>query len=170
MMADHYAMQHIPQSQSRNKKEQDVNVDPEDVVQPHPDDKSHAISVDSEQGSVMSHSNRGSSDEEDNIPLAQLDRKYRRERENSYDEDDYPLWELSKRLKSCDDQEVMPSPAPSEYDNNSGGSLVDINECRISNRKVRKSRKDKLDRVITLVFCLNCIINNFFLLSPLLVS
>ena len=39
----------------------------------------------------MSHSNRGSSNEEDNIPFAQLARKYGRERENSSDEDDIPL-------------------------------------------------------------------------------
>ena len=137
-------------------------MDPKDVIQPQPHDESDAVSVDSAQGSVKLHSNRVSSDEEDNIPLAQLARKYRRKRENFSSEDDIPLWELSKRLKSRGDPEVMPFP---EYDNDGGGSLMDINECRKSNRKVTKSRKDKLDNVITLVSCLK---NNLFVLSPLL--
>ena len=120
-------------------------MDPEDVVQPHPEDESDAVSVNSEQGSVISHSNRVSSDEEDHISLAQLALKYRRERENSSSEDAIPFWELSKRLKSRDDPEVKPPSAPSEYDNDGceSQSLRDINECRKSNRKVRKPRKDK---------------------------
>ena len=134
-------------------------MDPENVVQPQPDHESNAVSGDSEQGSVISHSNRVSSDEEDNIPLAQLARKYRRERDNPSSEDDIPLWELSKRLKSRDDPNVLPPSAPSEYVNDGGGSLMDIIKCRLSNRKVRKSRKDKLDRVITPVSCLKSIIN-----------
>ena len=99
--------------------------------------------MNSEQGSVISHSNRVSSDEEDHISLAQLARKYRRERQNSSSEDAFPFWELSKRLKSRDDPEVKPPSAPSKYDNDGFRSLRDINECRKSNRKVRKPRKDK---------------------------
>lgn len=122
-----YAAAPESESNSESEEEQDINVDHEDVVQPQPDDESDAVSVDSEQVSFKSHSNRVSSDEEDNIPLAQLARKYRGKRENSSSEDGIPLWKLSKRLKSRSDPEAMPS---SEYDNDGGGSLMDITECR----------------------------------------
>lgn len=37
--------------------------------------------------------------EDDNVPLAQLARKYRKERENSSSEADIPLFELKKEIK-----------------------------------------------------------------------
>ena len=70
-----YAAAPESESNAESEEEQDVNVDPKDAIQPQPDDESGAVSEDSEQGSVKSHSNRVSSDEEDNIPLAQLARK-----------------------------------------------------------------------------------------------
>ena len=140
-----------PESESDTEsEEQNANINPPDVEQQRPGDDSDAVSVDSEQGSVMSQSNYGSSDEEDNIALAQLAQKYRRKREHSSSEEDNPLWELSKRLKSRDDPEVMPSSdAHSELSNDGGGSLMDINECCVSRKNVRKSRKDKLYRIKT---------------------
>lgn len=37
--------------------------------------------------------------EDDNVPLAQLARKYRKERENSSSEADIPLFEFKKEIK-----------------------------------------------------------------------
>ena len=137
-----YAATPESESDTESEEEQDANINPPDVEQQRSGDDSDAVSVDSEQGSVMSQSNYGSSDEEDNIPLAQQAQKYRRKREHSSSEEDIPLWELSKRLKSRNDPEVMPSSdAHSELSNDGGGSLMDINECRVSRKKRSKIKK-----------------------------
>ena len=90
-------------------------------------------------------SSYSSNDEEDNTPLSKLANKYRKERENSSSEDDIPLWELSKRLKTKD---KVNSNAPLDTDSSDQDSApyMDIDACYKLKRKTRKTRQRDYNR------------------------
>jgi hypothetical protein len=76
--------------------------------------------------------------EEENIPLAKLAKKFRKERENSSSEDDIPLYELSKRLKQRK-RENTDHEVKSESDNENDELSMDVNECKL--QKTIKQKK-----------------------------
>lgn len=69
-------------------------------MKPSYDVKSDAVSVSSDKDSLKGNEivdeelSAESDGDDDNVPLAQLARKYRKERDNSSSEDDIPLFEL----------------------------------------------------------------------------
>lgn len=80
--------------------------------------------------------------EDDNVPLAQLARKYRKERENSSSEADIPLFELKKRLRGQDNNNMTSDDI---VDSDIGDrSLMDINECRVRPKKSIKKKNPKI--------------------------
>ncbi|XP_062587953.1 superoxide-generating NADPH oxidase heavy chain subunit C-like [Saccostrea cucullata] len=113
------------------------------------------MSVNSDKDSVHSDSNKSinnssSDDSEDNIPLAKLAKKYRKERDNSSSEDDIPLFELSKRLEQAKNTENLQNDTQSETElktdrsddtsESSHSSFMEINECKKHLTKELKKR------------------------------
>lgn len=77
------------------------------------------------------------------MPLAQLARKYRKERENS-SSDDIPLFELQKRLRGQDKNGMTSDDnIKSDIDDR---SLMDINECRAKPTKY-KNQKSRINNM-----------------------
>lgn len=134
----------MPQDSESDNGDADIDNDTNDEsnsVKPSSDVKSDAVSVSSDKDSLRvnesfdkEHSAE-SDGEDDNVPLAQLARKYRKERNNSYLEDDIPLFELQKRLRGQDKNDMTSDDnIESDIDDR---SLMDINECRVKQTKYK---------------------------------
>lgn len=130
------------------EEEEDVNNESHSAA-PNSDDNSEARSVVSDQDSLMTEEHHDhevlpseSEDEDDNVPLAQLARQYRREREDSSSEDDIPLWELQKRLRAKDNVKTDKDLDLTTDTDNGNGSLLDmdVNACHIKPKTTRKPK------------------------------
>jgi hypothetical protein len=95
----------------------------------------------------LSETEMGSAEE--NIPLAKLAKKFRKERENSSSEDDIPLYELSKRLKQRKSEHSNPT-IKTESDDESD-MVLDIDECTIKTKKSRKRRINEAHTFLQIV-------------------
>ena len=92
---------------------------------------------------VSEHLSETEMSSEENIPLAKLSKKFRKERENSSSEDDIPLYELSKRLKRRK-RENTDHEIKSESDNENDDELsMDVNECKLQKTIKRKKSPNK---------------------------
>ena len=84
--------------------------------------------------------NSSASDSEDNIPLAKLAGRYRKERDDSSDEDDIPLWELSKRLKTNKRIENELNPDQNDFDDEPS---MDIDACHKTKYKKLPTKRTR---------------------------
>lgn len=127
----------MPQDSESDNGDADIDNDTNDESnqEPSSDVKSGAVSVSSDKDSLRANESfdeelsAESDGDDENVPLAQLARKYRKERDNSSSEDDIPLFELQKRLRGQDNNDMtFDGIVDSDIED---GSLMDINECRI---------------------------------------
>lgn len=105
----------MPQDSESDNGDADIDNDTNDesnTVKPSSGVKSDAVSVSSDKDSLKVNESfdeelsAESDGDDDNVPLAQLARKYRKERESSSSEDDILLFELQKRLRGQDDNDM----------------------------------------------------------------
>jgi hypothetical protein len=134
----------VPPESESNSDESD-NETPENNKMLH--DANHERDTENEFNDSMVNSDNGSlvsdklsetemDSDEENIPLAKLAKKFRKERDNSSSEEDIPLHELSKRLKQRK-HENTDHNVENTSDNDSD-SLMDINECKFEQKSKRK--------------------------------
>jgi hypothetical protein len=84
---------------------------------------------------------------EENIPLAKLAKKFRKERENSSSQDDIPLYELSKRLNQRKRGLNTDHEIKSESDNANDDELsMNVNECKLQKTIKRKKNPNDTKR------------------------
>lgn len=139
----------MPQDSESDNGDADIDNDTNDESnqEPSSDVKSGAVSVSSDKDSLRVNESfdeelsAESDGDDENAPLAQLARKYRKERDNSSSEDDIPLFELQKRLRGQDNNDMtFDGIVDSDIED---GSLMDINECRIRPKKSKKPKSHK---------------------------
>lgn len=154
----------MPQdSESDIDNDIDTN-DKSNSVKQNYDVKSDAVFVSSDEDSVRVNESfdeepSAESDidgDDGNVPLAQLARKYRKERENS-SEDDIPLFQLQNRLRGQDKNDMTPDDnIESDIDDR---LLMDINECRVKPTKYKNpmSRMNNVKSFMRHALKLTCI-------------
>lgn len=134
----------MPQDSESDNGDADIDNDTNDesnAMKPSSDVKSDAVSVRSDKDSLRVNESfdeefsAESDGDDDNMPLAQLARKYRKERDNSSSKGDIPLFELKKRLRIQDkNDKTSDDNIESDIDDM---SLIDINECRAKPTKYK---------------------------------
>lgn len=107
-----YVMPQDPESDNGDAVIDNDTNDESNTVKPSSGVKSDAVSVTSDKDSLRVNESfdeelsAESDGDDDNVPLTQLARKYRKERENSSLEDDILLFELQKRLRGQDNNDM----------------------------------------------------------------